>query len=122
MDVDSPNVANTGESQARPERQKLENWLNKSMRIRMTDGRTLVGVFLCTDCDCNIIVGSCEEYLRPPDSEPREDPRILGLAMIPGKHVISIEIDDTANPQGSDCLDRNELTSSTSCFDQADYI
>lgn len=75
-------------------RQKLEQWLNKSMRIKMTDGRTLVGIFLCTDGDCNIIMGSCEEYLKPADSVPKEDPRILGLAMIPGKHVVSIEIDE----------------------------
>ena len=34
------------------------------------------------------------------DSQPKEDPRILGLAMIPGKHIVSIEIDDTAVPQG----------------------
>ena len=25
-------------------RQKLEEWINKSMRIQMTDGRTLVGM------------------------------------------------------------------------------
>jgi len=85
--------------QRRESRQKLEQWLNKSMRIKMTDGRTLVGVFLCTDGDCNIIMGSCEEYLKPVDCVPKEDPRILGLAMIPGKHVISIEIDETSGQQ-----------------------
>ncbi|GFS17514.1 N-alpha-acetyltransferase 38-B, NatC auxiliary subunit [Elysia marginata] len=116
------NLTGLGGSEVRPERQKLENWLNKSMRIRMTDGRTLVGVFLCTDCDCNIIVGSCEEYLRPPDSEPKEDPRILGLAMIPGKHIVSIEIDETGCPQDSSCLDRSEAASSSSCFDHPDDI
>ncbi|XP_042332725.1 N-alpha-acetyltransferase 38, NatC auxiliary subunit isoform X2 [Sceloporus undulatus] len=45
-------------------RRKLENLLNKSMRIRMTDGRTLVGCFLCTDRDCNVILGSAQEYLK----------------------------------------------------------
>ena len=25
-------------------RRKLEKWLNKSMRIQMTDGRTLIGI------------------------------------------------------------------------------
>ncbi|XP_012940621.1 N-alpha-acetyltransferase 38, NatC auxiliary subunit [Aplysia californica] len=87
------------EEQRKESRLTLEQWLNKSMRIKMTDGRTLVGVFLCTDCDCNIIMGSCEEYLKPPDCLPKEDPRILGLAMIPGKHVISIEIDETASQE-----------------------
>lgn len=34
------------------------------MRIRMTDGRTLVGLFLCTDRDCNVILGSAQEFLK----------------------------------------------------------
>jgi len=43
-------------------RLKLESWLNACMKIEMTDGRTLIGQFLCTDRDCNIILGSCYEY------------------------------------------------------------
>jgi len=82
-------------------RHKLEQWLNKSMRIKMTDGRTLIGIFLCTDRDCNIIMGSCEEYLKPTDTLPKEEPRILGLAMIPGKHVLSIEIDEISHSEES---------------------
>lgn len=46
-------------------RQQLEALLNKTMRIRMTDGRTLVGCFLCTDRDCNVILGSAQEFLKP---------------------------------------------------------
>ncbi|XP_067828138.1 N-alpha-acetyltransferase 38, NatC auxiliary subunit isoform X2 [Heptranchias perlo] len=46
-------------------RHMLESLLNKSMRIRMTDGRTLIGLFLCTDRDCNVILGSAQEYLKP---------------------------------------------------------
>ncbi|BFZ23310.1 hypothetical protein BsWGS_26350 [Bradybaena similaris] len=106
---------NTSSSECRKaSRQKLERWLNKSMRIKMTDGRTLIGTFVCTDCDCNIIMGSCEEYLKPPDSEPREDPRILGLAMVPGKHIVSIEIDDTstAEEEESDGTTRNNSNDS----------
>ena len=33
------------------------------MKITMTDGRTLIGMFLCTDRSCNVILGSCQEYL-----------------------------------------------------------
>ncbi|KAK7165180.1 hypothetical protein R3I94_003526 [Phoxinus phoxinus] len=78
---------------------KLENLLNKSMRIRMTDGRTLVGLFLCTDRDCNVILGSAQEFLKStgtqctPDSFSQGEPRVLGLAMIPGHHVVSIEVE-----------------------------
>ncbi|ESO90454.1 hypothetical protein LOTGIDRAFT_123274, partial [Lottia gigantea] len=75
-------------------KQKLQRWLNKRMKICMTDGRTLIGIFLCTDRDKNVILGSCEEYLKPPESEEKEEPRILGLAMIPGHHIVNISIDE----------------------------
>ncbi|XP_019898905.1 N-alpha-acetyltransferase 38, NatC auxiliary subunit isoform X2 [Esox lucius] len=74
-------------------RQKLESLLNKNMRIRMTDGRTLVGLFLCTDRDCNVILGSAQEFLKSSDSFSQGEPRVLGLAMIPGHHVVSIEVE-----------------------------
>ncbi|XP_069776236.1 N-alpha-acetyltransferase 38, NatC auxiliary subunit isoform X1 [Narcine bancroftii] len=78
----------------------LESLLNRSMRIRMTDGRTLVGLFLCTDRDCNVILGSAQEYLKPTGSPVPAEPRVLGLAMIPGHHIVSIEAeaDGVANP------------------------
>ncbi len=72
----------------------LESWLNKNMRVRMTDGRTLTGVFLCTDKNSNVILGSCQEYLKlPEENDIAEEPRMLGLAMIPGHHIVKIEID-----------------------------
>uniref|UniRef100_V9LD89 LSM domain-containing protein 1 n=1 Tax=Callorhinchus milii TaxID=7868 RepID=V9LD89_CALMI len=82
-------------------RQMLEGLLNKSMRIRMTDGRTLIGLFLCTDRDCNVILGSAQEYLKPTDSLAQGEPRVLGLAMIPGHHIVSIdvEMDSASSPQ-----------------------
>lgn len=45
--------------------QQLEALLNKTMGIRMTDRRTLVSCFLCTDRDCNVILGSAKEFLKP---------------------------------------------------------
>lgn len=76
-----------------PLRLKLESWLNKSMRIEMTDGRVLIGIFLCTDRDRNVILGSCAEYLQIENEETVEEPRVLGLAMVPGHHIVSIAID-----------------------------
>ncbi|KAK3609258.1 hypothetical protein CHS0354_006183 [Potamilus streckersoni] len=73
---------------------KLEKWLNKSMKIQMTDKRTLIGIFLCTDRDCNVILGSCEEYITHPVEEAKEEPRVLGLAMVPGQHIVSIHVDE----------------------------
>lgn len=72
-------------------RKLLESWRNKIMKIKISDGRTLIGSFLCTDQDRNIILGSCQEFVG--SSEEKEEPRILGLAMVPGKHIVSIKID-----------------------------
>merc|ERR1712141_411023 len=71
----------------------LRKMLNKTFRIRITDGRTLIGSFLCTDKDQNIILGQCQEYVKSSGPESGEEARILGLAMIPGKHIVSIELD-----------------------------
>lgn len=45
------------------EKIQLRSWLNKNLRIEMSDGRILVGAFLCTDRDSNIILSSCAEFL-----------------------------------------------------------
>lgn len=63
--------------------------LNKTLRIKLTDGRTLVGQFLCVDRDANIIIGSATEYST--DLLVGE-PRVLGLAMVPGRHALSIQV------------------------------
>lgn len=44
-------------------RQQVRQWLNRSMKIKITDGRYVIGTFLCTDKQSNIILGSCQEYL-----------------------------------------------------------
>ncbi|OXB51439.1 UNVERIFIED_CONTAM: hypothetical protein H355_004508 [Colinus virginianus] len=68
----------------------------------MSDGRTLVGAFLCTDRDANIILGSAQEFLKAagllssPDAFPGSEPRVLGLAMVPGHHIVSIEVERAA--------------------------
>lgn len=83
----------TVEKEISPLRQRLRSWLNKNMRIEMTDGRILYGIFLCTDRDRNVILGSCAEYLQTESDESFEEPRVLGLAMVPGHHIVSIEVD-----------------------------
>lgn len=75
-------------SDTTPGRAKLRSWLNKVFRIVMSDGRTLVGDFLCTDGDANVILGVCSEV--KDDSE-----RFLGLVMVPGRHIVSMKVDVT---------------------------
>jgi small nuclear ribonucleoprotein (snRNP)-like protein len=51
-------------------RELLSKWLNKTMKVKITDGRTLIGSFLCTDKDSNIILGACHEYVNLDSTEP----------------------------------------------------
>lgn len=71
-----------------PGRAKIQSWLDKSLRITMTDGRILVGDFLCTDRSGNVILGLCYEY-----TELDGDGRVLGSVMVPGKHIVKMEVD-----------------------------
>ncbi|OXU31676.1 hypothetical protein TSAR_000717 [Trichomalopsis sarcophagae] len=69
-------------------KQKLRSWLNRTLRIKMTDGRILTGAFLCTDRDANVILGLCSEYL-----SENSEARALGLVMVPGRHIVTIHLD-----------------------------
>ena len=42
-----------------PGRRKLQSWLNRNFRVVMSDGRIIVGTFLCTDKDANVILAMC---------------------------------------------------------------
>lgn len=92
-----------------PGRKKLQSWLNRSFRVVMSDGRIIIGTFLCTDKDANVILAMCSEYMK----EGGES-RNLGLIMIPGRHIVSIEVDMASNPpqfMNSSQFDRNECES-----------
>jgi len=97
----------------RPGVNQLRSWLNKNIKVEISDGRFLVGTFLCTDRDSNVIIGLCNEYTRDPDLKKEdaakpcagtattadtamsEEGRILGLAMVPGRHIKKLYIDDS---------------------------
>lgn len=76
-----------------PGREKLQSWLDKSLRIVMTDSRILVGDFLCTDRSGNVILGMCYEY-----TDEAGEGRYLGSVMVPGKHIVKMEVDVSGKP------------------------
>jgi len=95
----------SSEEEERPGVELLRSWVNKSVKVEMSDGRVIVGIFLCTDRSGNVIVGSCNEYTSDPDSAGGEvragggEGRVLGLAMVPGHHVTRMWVDQ--EPLGS---------------------
>ena len=46
-----------------PSRSLLRNLLNKNLKIELSDGRILVGMFLCTDKDANVILVSLGRFI-----------------------------------------------------------
>lgn len=72
-------------------RAKLRSWLGEIMRITITDGRTIVGGFVCTDRSGNIILeNSCEYSSQSDEDGSKNAPRMLGLALVPGHHIITM--------------------------------
>ena len=43
----------------------------------------------------NLIIGSCNEYTGDPDLDT--EPRLLGLAMVPGHHIAKLWVDADSN-------------------------
>lgn len=94
-------------------REFLSSLLNKTLRIVASDGRMFLGVFKCTDPDANVILADTYEY-RQPSVQEQEDAkraagsgitslpmhmtsRFLGLIVVPGEHVVKIEVEEFAS-------------------------
>ena len=72
-------------------RKMINEWLNRLFKVKITDGRIIQGIFLCTDKHSNVILGSCQEYIG--SSEKNQESRTIGLCMVPGNQIVSVEID-----------------------------
>ena len=69
--------------------QQMFEWIGSTMKIKITDNRILIGKFICTDKDANLILTQTEEYL----TETRDEtPRHVGMVMVPGEHIQFIKI------------------------------
>ena len=75
---------------------ELRAELGKQIRICISDGRIIEGEFQCMDSDMNFIIGGAIEYhgiaidtvtetLQIPTTATS---RSMGMAMVPGKHVV----------------------------------
>lgn len=73
---------------------KFKSWLGQIMRVKLSDGRNVMGQFMCTDKDCNIILGMASEFVEEGEAADRK-PRNIGLVMVPGNHIVTIHIDKT---------------------------
>ncbi|KAF1810460.1 hypothetical protein P152DRAFT_382616, partial [Eremomyces bilateralis CBS 781.70] len=90
----------------------LGQFINRYIRISITDARVFVGQLRCLDRDLNIILALTYEF-RPPtvsdleraatqareaglQTQRVETPkRYVGLVVIPGKHITKIEYEES---------------------------
>ena len=74
-------------------RKKFKEWLNKPLKVVLSDGRTVTGTFLSTDKAPNIVVGSTREFwLKDGRLADGQESRCIGLAMVPAAHIVSISV------------------------------
>jgi small nuclear ribonucleoprotein (snRNP)-like protein len=68
------------------------NILGSTIRLHLTDGRVLEGLFLSIDRAFNFVIEDCTEYHIDPSSKSR----LLGLAIVPGGHVTKCALKSSA--------------------------
>ncbi|EPX73606.1 Sm domain-containing protein [Schizosaccharomyces octosporus yFS286] len=66
-------------------KQQLQCWLNRQVRVEVSDHRKFYGCFICTDHEGTAILSNTTE-----DSNGLT--RVLGLVVIPGKHIKSFSL------------------------------
>ena len=75
---------------------ELSLFLLQKMRITLSDGRVIEGLFECMDKDMNFILGNATEFYGTSSinfaSTEIKNVRLLGQVMVPGAHVVSCYI------------------------------
>ncbi|KAK0248718.1 hypothetical protein LTS09_016180 [Friedmanniomyces endolithicus] len=89
--------------------QYLNDLLNKTLHLHITDGRMFVGQLKCTDNERNIILAMTHEYRQPSQADVKlaaerhekgglsgnvkvgMRKRFLGLVVVPGQYIEKVE-------------------------------
>jgi small nuclear ribonucleoprotein (snRNP)-like protein len=90
----SPTLEHSGElPNDRPALTALRALLRRTMRVTVYDGRVLLGTFVGTDKDLNVLLLSTQEFRPGPPSTPSMDEgRYVGQVMIPWRRVVKAEV------------------------------
>ncbi len=80
-------------SDSQSSQEQIQSLFGKIIRARIEDNRVIEGEFMCIDREMNIIVGGATEYHNVNDIDFTTTPEIsrrIGMAMIPGKNITAI--------------------------------
>ncbi|GAW11306.1 hypothetical protein EKO27_g8209 [Xylaria grammica] len=109
----------------------LKSLINKTLRIHATDGRMFIGTFKCTDTDRNVVLSLTYEYRQPSQQKLAEaaaaaasensqtvtadmTSRYLGLVVIPGEHIVKMEVEEfTSQVKSRSIWERRDIYSSS---------
>lgn len=81
---------------------KMLNYINCRMKVTIQDSRQLVGTFMAFDRHMNLVLGDTVEYRRVKakkgsgSNEVREERRTLGLILLRGENVVSLQVEAPA--------------------------
>lgn len=58
-------------------------------------GRLFISIeTFCLTTYYKLFIGACSEYAKNNEGET-EETRVLGLVMVPGRHIVSLKLDET---------------------------
>jgi len=81
---------------------KMLGYVNWRMRVTIADGRVSLGTFMAFDKHMNLVLSDTEEYRRVKGkkaSEDKEEKRVLGLVLLRGENVVSLQADAPPPPK-----------------------
>lgn len=87
------------EIKATPSLDRARELLGKKLRLTLSDGRILQGLFACLDKSGTIVLNHAVEITS--DSKPKLiNPRAGGVVIIPGQHIVKAESPTLASTLG----------------------
>lgn len=90
-------MAGAAMSSAEAAKTIASTFAGKMVRVHIPDGRMFSGTFVCVDSDVNVILANTDEIQTSP-SNGGETSRSVGMVMVPGEHIVKVEVRQDSAP------------------------